>query len=233
MRTAVSESAFLSALQLTDTLFPSGGYSHSFGLESYVQEKIVSDRASFQKLVSSMVTFSIGPCDAVIIKLIYRDLAKGSLDDVIRVDRMLESMKVVKEFREGSRQMGHNLLRMAECLWEDKLIKEFADAMREGRCFGHSPVAFSLISRTAGLSLNEAILAYLYIFLSGLTAAALRLIPLGQKEGQKVIKELQPLLITVTDRALAAEREDLSSFTPALDIQGMRHERLYSRLFRS
>jgi urease accessory protein len=229
----VKETAFLSTLQLTDTLFPSGGYSHSFGLESYVQEGIVGDRVSFQKLVSSMVTFSIGSCDAVIIKLIYQDLEKGSLDDVIRLDRMFESMKVVKEFREGSRQIGDSLLRVAESLWEDKMIAGFADAMREGRCFGHYPVVFALISRTAGLSPKEAILAYLYLFLSGLTAAALRLIPLGQREGQKVIKELQPLLITVTERALAAEREDLSSFTPALDIQGMRHERLYSRLFRS
>jgi len=169
----------------------------------------------------------------VIIKLIYQDLEKGSLDDVIRLDTMLESMKVVKEFREGSRQIGHSLLRVAESLWEDNLITGFADAMRKGRCFGHYPVAFALISRAIGLSTKEAILAYLYLFLSGLTAAALRLIPLGQREGQKAIKELQPLLITVTDRALAAKREDLSSFTPALDIQGMRHERLYSRLFRS
>lgn len=226
-------SAFLSALQLTDTLFPSGGHAHSFGLESYVHEGIVRDRASFQRLAASMITFSIGPCDAVIIQLIYQGLAKGSLDEVIKLDTMLESMKVVKEFREGSRQMGQSLLRVAEELWEDKTISEFAEKIRERRCFGHYPVAFALISKTAGLSSQEAILAYLYLFLSGLTAAALRLVPLGQKDGQKVLKELQPLLTTVAERALKAGKDELSSFTPALDIRGMRHERLYCRLFRS
>ena len=229
----MEEPVFLTALQLTDTLFPSGGYSHSFGLESYVQEGVVRDRASFQKLASSMLVFSVGSCDAVIIKLIHQDLEKDSLDDLIGFDAMLESMKVVKEFREGSRQIGRSLLRTAKNLWEDRMIAEFSDVMEEGRCFGHYPVVFALVSKAAGLSSREAILAYLYLFLSGLTSAALRLVPLGQSDGQRAIKELQPVLIAVTDTALAARKEDLFTFTPALDIRGMRHERLYSRLFRS
>ena len=75
--------------------------------------------------------------------------------------------------------------------------------------------------------------AYLYVVLTGLIGAALRLVPLGQSDGQRLLHELAPLGLDLIAQYSGLQPEEAWNTTPGLDIRSMQHERLYSRLYRS
>ena len=89
------------------------------------------------------------------------------------------------------------------------------------------------MAQSLGIDTESTLLAYLYTVLTGLVAAALRLVPLGQSDGQRLLHELAPLSRELIAQYSALRPEDAWSATPGLEIRSMQHERLYSRLCRS
>ena len=113
------------------------------------------------------------------------------------------------------------------------LVQAFWAQVQRGGTLGHHALVFGLVAQGFGCNIESTLLAYLYTVLTGFVAAALRLVPLGQSDGQRLLHELEPLsraLITQYGELLP---EDAWSATPGLDIRSMQHERLYSRLYRS
>jgi urease accessory protein len=98
---------------------------------------------------------------------------------------------------------------------------------------GQHALVFGLVAQGLGVDSESTLLAYLYTVLTGLVAAALRLVPLGQSDGQSLLHELAPLSRALIAQFGAMQPEDVWSATPGLDIRSMQHERLYSRLYRS
>jgi urease accessory protein len=142
-------------------------------------------------------------------------------------------MKVVKEFREGSRQMGRQTLRVAAALVGERRLAAYLDEVNARRAPGHHAVAFGMVAGALGWEPEAAATAFLYSTTALLVGAALRLLPMGQLEGQAVLWRLHPVIGRVAREAAERPPADLWSFTPGLDIQGMLHERLDARLFRS
>jgi urease accessory protein len=174
-----------------------------------------------------------GPCDATAAAGALRALARGDLEAGRRLDEALEAMKVVKEFREGSRQMGRQTLRVAASLTGDGRLAAYLDDVNAHRAPGHHAIAFGMVAGTLGWPAQAAAIAFLYSTTALLVGAALRLLPMGQLEGQTVLWSLHPVIERVAREAVERAPDDLWSFTPGLDIQGMLHERLDARLFRS
>jgi urease accessory protein len=142
-------------------------------------------------------------------------------------------MKVVKEFREGSRQMGRQTLRVAAALIGEPRLVAYLDEVNAHHAPGHHAVAFGMVAGALGWEAEAAVTAFLYSTTALLVGAALRLLPMGQIEGQAVLWSLHPVIERVAREAAERPPADLWSFTPGLDIQGMLHERLDARLFRS
>ena len=109
------ERALLTLLQFADGLFPTGGFAHSFGLETYVQDGRVRDRQSLEAFVAAHLDGSAGPADAVAAAIAVRLSARADVDDWVALDLRLDAMKSVPEFRAASRQMGRQTLRIAVC----------------------------------------------------------------------------------------------------------------------
>ena len=84
-----------------------------------------------------------------------------------------------------------------------------------------------------GIGLRAALTLYLQAFAANLVSAAMRLVPLGQTDGQRVCARLEPVLIDCVDAALAADLDDVGTATPVVDWTSMRHETQHTRLFRS
>lgn len=223
----------LSLLQFADGLFPAGGYAHSFGLEYYVQSGQVRAAAGVEAFVRAQLEGSAGPCDAVAVA---RSLALGEaedLDGLLALDETLDALKGVAEFREASRQMGRQTLRVAASLTGHPLLVSFRDALEAGRTPGHHPVAFGLAGSALAWSAEAAARAYLYSTTALLVGAALRLLPLGQLDGQRILWAAGPLIVRLSREAAGNGPAELWSFAPGLEIAGMRHARLDARLFRS
>ena len=225
--------SLLSLLQFADGLFPTGGYAHSFGLETYCQAGVIGDRSGLEAFVRAHLEGSAGPCDAVAVAGVLRAAQRDDLEACAGIDATLEAMKPVREFREASRQMGRQTLRIAAALTRDPHLIAFREAVEAGRTPGHHPVGFGMAGAVLGWSAVEATTAYLYSTAVLLIGAGLRLLPLGQVDGQRVLWSAHESITTLAREAAAAAPADLWSFAPGLEIAGMRHETLERRLFRS
>ncbi len=226
--TAPEGKSLLTLLQLTDSFFPTGAFAHSFGLETYVQCELVNDAETFEMFLRSTLHHSLRNGDAVAIGLTYKATEIGAIVDL---DARLTAMKVARESREASIKIGKQFLRNTAILERNELLNEYAEQIQSGRCTGHHAVAYGLVASTAKIDLFSAILGYLHAHVVGQVSAAVRLIPLKPTDGQGIIQNIRPNLIDTARFAEGATIDDLSSFTPGLDIRSMQHERLYSRLF--
>jgi urease accessory protein len=229
----MTDHRLLSLLHFADSAFPTGGYAHSFGLERYCQAGLVRDRDGLERFLVMQLEGSGGPCDATAVAAALRAAARGDLAAGRRLDEVVEAMKVVKEFREGSRQMGRQTLRVAVALTDHPKLAAYLDDVNADRTPGHHAVAFGMVAGTLGWDVKAAAVAFLYSTTALLVGAALRLLPMGQVEGQGVLWRLHPVIERLAQEAAERTSDDLWSFTPGLDIQGMLHERLDARLFRS
>ena len=225
-------------LQISDQFFPTGGYAFSHALETYITEGIVHDRVSSHRLLENLCWHAIGPGDLVFCAQAYRLAAGGvqtldTLTALSELDHRLTAYKVPRELRQESQHTGQAFLRAAMALDPVPLVQEFWEHVRHGTTPGQHAIVFGLVAQGLGFDQESTLLAYLYTVLTGLVAAALRLVPLGQSDGQRLLHELAPLGRALIAQYVALSPEDAWSATPGLDIRSMQHERLYSRLCRS
>lgn len=225
--------AFLSLLQFSDGLFPAGAYAHSLGLETYVQEGTVRDAAGVEEFLSVLLECSVAPVDAVAMCCAWRTVQIDGLASCLDLDRLLDAMKPAAELREASRQMGRQTLRVAAHLYRQPYVEQFAAAVEADRTAGHHAVAFGVVGSVNGWPLERAVPAFLYAASTAVTAAALRLLPLGQLAGQRILANVAPLIARLAAEAPQRERHDMWSFAPGIEIAAMRHAELEARLFRS
>ena len=220
--------SLLMLLQLTDSFFPTGAFAHSFGLETYVQRELVNDPETFEAFLRSTLHHGVRNGDAVAIGLTYK---ATEIEGIIDLDVRLTAMKVARESREGSIKIGKQFLRNAAILGRNEMIDGYAEGVQSGKCAGHHAIAYGLVASAAKIDLFSAVLGYLHAHVVGQVSAAVRLIPLKSTDGQGIIDAIRPDLIDIARFAEGAGIDDLGGFTPGLDIRGMQHERLYSRLF--
>lgn len=224
---------FLSLLQFTDGLFPAGAYAHSFGLESYVQSGGVTDAAAVEQFLRAYLGGSAAPTDLVAMQCARKDAEAGDLAACISMDETLDAMKAAGELRDASRQMGRQTLRVANHFASHALLAEFVEAVAAELSPCHHAIVFGMIGATMQWPGQEMAGAYLYSTSAAMVGAALRLLPLGQLAGQRILWSIRPLIAQLAQAARGKGRDDMWSFAPALEIAGMRHARLEARLFRS
>ncbi len=229
----MEQHTLLSLLQFSDGLFPAGGFAHSLGLESFVQSGSIRNANGLRSFIHAYLEGSAGPCDAVAVVSAMKLACAEEVDGCFELDRTLDAMKPVAEFRDASRQMGRQSLRIAVNLFSCPLLRAVFECAELDRTPAHHPLVFGLIGSRLGWSLEAAAQGYLYSTASMLVGAALRLLPLGQLEGQKVIWETAPMIQRLAREATDKNPDDLWSFIPGIEIAGMNHATLKARLFRS
>jgi len=224
--------ALLEGLRFTDTFFPSGGYAFSSGLEAAVQSGAVKDPDQLARYVEDLLRGGMSRREALAARVANRAGSTGDLDAAIRIDRELDSTKLSRESRLASRQMGRQILKVAADQHRSKaVLRDYLDAVEADRTPGHLPVCFGLTLGAYGWKGEETVAAFLYHTAVGFVSAAMRLYPIGQREGQRVLGEWLPLIDRIS-REMTVEGS-MSSWSPIQDIYAMRHGGLEWRLFRS
>ena len=224
--------SLLNGLRFVDSFFPSGGYAFSSGLEAAVQGGAVRNAEDLSRYVVESLTIGIGEREAVAVGLAHDAYVSGSLEIAFKVDRELEAMKLGRESRTASRQMGRQVMRLAaDQLSRQPLIEDYLAAVEAEQTPGHLAVSLGLTLAAAGWSKEDSIAAFLYQTATGFVAAAMKLLPLGQREGQRLLESWIEVIEPISHKA--AHQQVLQSWSPIQDIYTMRHSRLESRLFRS
>jgi urease accessory protein len=226
--------SFLSLLQFTDGLFPAGAYAHSFGLEYYVQSGEVSDAAGVEGFLHAYLEGSAAPADAVAMLCAARAGRAADLASCMALDEALDAMKTVSELRDASRQMGRQMLRVVNHLpGQHRVLADFGEQVGNEVTSGHHPVVFGIIGGVMAWPPEEMAGAYLYSTSAALVGAALRLMPLGQLAGQRILWDIRPMIGKLAAEVQGKTQADMWTFAPALEIASMRHASLDARLFRS
>jgi urease accessory protein len=230
----MTDGALLPLLQFADGLFPAGGFAHSLGLETYVHDGRIDDVAGLEAFVVAHLEGSAGPSDAIAAALAARAMRAGDVAALIALDARVDAMKVVPEARAASRQMGRQMLRVAGALTSDPTLTELVAATTAGTSPGHHAVAFGAALGREGASPEAVATAYLYATAAMLVSAGIRLLALGQLDGQRALAAMRPRIVRLAAVAAGAESaDDMWSFTIGLEIAGLRHATLDARLFRS
>lgn len=225
--------SLLSLLQFADGLFPAGAYAHSLGLEKYVDDGRVRDARGAQEFLHSHLRGGAGKIDAVAVVHSLRAARERDLALCLELDQILEATKFAAELRESSRQFGRQTLRILTALIDDPLTRSFFELSEQRRTPAHHAIVYGIAGAVQGWQPAEAARAFLYSSASAVTAAALRLIPLGQLQGQMILHSALSLINTLSDEALEKDICDMEAFAPGLEIAAMRHAYLEARLFRS
>ncbi len=224
--------SLLHGFRFLDTFFPSGGFAFSSGLETAVQEGNVQTSEDLNRYVADSLWWGLGRCEAVALARGHRASRIHDLEGLIQADHALEAMKVCRETRTASRHMGHSLFHNTVRRERDRgILHAFREAVESGRAPGHLAVVLGVHMQTAGWDRPCAVAGFLYQAGIGFVSASYKLLPIGQREGQRLLEAWLPLIVDISRRVDAGT--PMTSWAPLQDIYAMRHARLTTRLFRS
>ncbi|MEA5454092.1 urease accessory protein UreF [Sinomonas sp. JGH33] len=217
-------------LQLTDSALPTGAFSHSFGLESYLESGEVRDEPTLLAWLNGFLATQLTHTDAVAIR---RTCRAQDEDEIAALDAELTALLIPAQIRGASLKMGRRVLEIARESFPSARVEAYAKATAAGDCAGHYTIAFALSGAGQGLDEETLVGAYLYSTLTSLAYNAVRAIPLGQLAGQRVLAALRAEVPAAVERSRTADPRHFGAAAPALEIHQMRHEHQRARMFMS
>lgn len=227
------DSQLLSLLQLGDSNFPSGAFSHSFGLETYIQDESVHNKETFFEWIRIYLEKQLAYTDGLACLLTIDALEKKAIDEIWNLDRKLFVQNLPLETRQANRRIGERLIVIGIDLYSIPLLVDYLKKIRRNEAFGHPAIAFMIICDFLKIDRNQAILTFLYSTITTLVQNGVRGIPLGQTAGQRILLEIHPVLLGTVKRIEALDIDDFGAVAPGIEIAQMRHEKLHVRLFMS
>jgi len=231
----VTEEKLLSLWQVCDSFFPTGGYTQSYGLETYIQLGLVKDEESLTEFLSTYLTKATALSEGLAIRLAYRAIVNGNTDILIQLDEILEAQKLAREPREASVKIGRQFLNTVKLLLTTPALESYINLVKEGKAQGHKALTFALLGHGFDWGEDLTVLAFMYSTASGMVNNAIRAVPLGQTTGQNVLQNLRVRGLVAEAAEISKELtiDDIGAVSPGLEIRAMQHEHLYSRLFAS
>ena len=232
--------------QLCDSALPTGAFSHSFGLETYICEGVVDDEASFvswlRALVSTQLTFSEG----LGLRLAFEAVVADDWEAIAHLDELLVAQAVPIQVRRAGVTMGRRMLTIARLALEGtdggRLLSRYAalidtgdtgNAGDTGGCRSHPAIVLAIAGYALEAPAAAVTAAYLQSSVISLTQNAVRAIPLGQDAGQRAIASVRGDVRAAVRRIGGLDEMDLGAAAPGIEISQMRHERQRARMFMS
>jgi urease accessory protein len=213
--------------------FPVGSYAYSGGLEYAVAEKLVVDRDSLTEWIETQIAAGTGWLDAVLLHLSYAAILDAEDREFIRAAEMADAMRTTSESVLENRAQGKAFLDGIVRAWPHPELSRWVDLLRTEEREPAYPIAVAIAAAVHGIAEPNVVHGYLHAVSTNMISAGMRLIPLGQTEGQATIAILERSVGGVADRALQATFDDLHTSAPIVEWASMQHETQYTRLFRT
>jgi urease accessory protein len=210
--------------------YPVGAFSYSSGIEWAVEAGDIKDAATLRQWLAGMIGAGGGFCDAVIFVHAHRAVAAND-DAALRAAAELAAALVTsKERLLETTAQGRAFLEATRASWPCPALAQLDTVWRGAVAL---PVAVAVTCAGHDIACEPALHAFLHAVAANWISAGVRLVPLGQTDGQRVLAALEGDIGACAVRALATPLNEIGSCAVRADIAGMRHETQYTRLFRS
>lgn len=223
----------LHLLQLSDPTLPIGAYAHSSGLETYVQKGTVRNVATAKEFITAMLQQNLQYTDAAFVSLSFDAVFENNIERLLQLDETATAVKLPKEVREGSRKLGKGLMKIFDALCNGPVAAAYKNAVTAQIAMGHYSIAFGLYAALLGIEKKDALTAFFYNAASGMVTNCVKLVPLGQQDGQELLFSLHPQIEQYVQNCINPDEESIGQCCAGFDIHSMQHEQLYSRLYMS
>jgi urease accessory protein len=220
-------SALLHLLHLSSPALPIGAYAYSQGLESAVHAGAVRSEAEARDWILGLLEHVQARLDVPLLARLHAAVAQGDTLALERWTTFLAATRESRELQEEDRALGRALARLLADL-----------GIAGARELATHPsvtwaAAFALAAVAHEIPLREAASGYLFAWLENQVAAAVRLVPLGQTSGRRVLLAGIAAIPATLDVGLALDEDEIGAAAPGLAALSARHETQYTRLFRS
>ena len=210
--------------------YPVGAFSYSSGIEWAVEAGDIKDAATLQAWLGVMLRDGSGFCDAVLFAHAHRAAAAEDDKALRAVAELAAAFAPSKERHLETTAQGNAFVEATRAAWPCAALDRLKRAWDGAVAY---PVAVAVAAAGHGVALEPALAAFLQAVAANLVSAGVRLIPLGQTDGQRVLAALEPLVAATAQRAPAVALDDIGSAAFRADLATARHETQYTRLFRS
>ncbi len=213
-----TDADILTLTQWLSPAYPVGGFAYSHGLEAAIDRGTVANSQDTEAWISDVLEHGSGWNDALFVVAAFKALDK---DELINVDVTARAFCATSERLMETELLGQAFGNVTKGVWELDLGQ-----------FTY-PVSIGRAAKLQNLPLLLTTKMFLQAFATNLVACATRLVPLGQTDAQRLIRQLTPLCAQIAENAEKASLDELSSTAFLGDIAAMKHETQYSRIFRT
>ena len=255
MYNCVDKNIFI-LFQINDALFPIGAYSHSYGLETYIQKNLIKDMDSAYEYLKSnlMSNFLYSELLSIYLAYEYAEILiiisfviclastfivngttiQNNTKRIIEIDNILNNSKSSKEVRIASQKLGSRFIKTLISTNVKYKNDNFINYVKSSEnLLSTHTVSYGVFCQSIGIPKDKAIEGFLYSYTSQTITNCVKTIPLSQTDGQRLLYKSYEIFEEVLNILPKLTIDDLCLSTPGFDIRSMQHETLYSRLYMS
>lgn len=221
-------------LQINDALFPIGAYSHSYGLETYIQKNIVYNAETAFEYIENNVKYNFLYTELLAARLAFEYSESNNLDKLLELEEIVTVSKTPLETRTAAQKLASRFIKTLKAIdvkYESDIFSKYADISKSE--FRTYAVSYGVFCAAVGIDKKSAMEAFLYAQTSASITNCVKSVPLSQTQGQQLLYKSYNIFEEVLDVLENLTIEKLSLSTPGFDIRCMQHESLYSRLYMS
>jgi len=215
----------LRLMQLISPTLPIGSFAYSQGMEYAVDAGWLVNEEQTNDWIKGQIKNTLSSLDIPVMQRLYTAWHDKDYKNVIYWNEWLLAAREAKELRDEDIQLGKALLRLLGGL-------EICFPISEDIEWSYAAI-FSFAAMTWNIPFNETANGFLWAWSENQVAAAVKLVPLGQTAGQRILSDLLLDIPLAVEQAKIINDEDIGMLAPAIGIASALHETQYSRLFRS
>lgn len=223
-------------LQINDGLFPIGAYSHSYGLETYVQKNIICDAETAFRYIENNIKYNFLYTELLAVKLAFEYAQNNDLDKLSELDEIIIASKTPLEIRSAAVKLSSRFIKTLNNIsveYESDVFEKYSSLSSVKNIIQTYAVSYGVFCAAVGIDKKMALESFLYSQTSGCITNCVKLVPLSQTQGQQLLYRSYHIFEEVLNQLEKLTIEKLCLSTPGFDIRCMQHEGLYSRLYMS
>lgn len=213
--------------------YPVGGFSHSFGLETYISQGRIQKVEDLRDYICWNLKQNGLHFEGAFFCLAYEAGKEQDAQGWLNLDRQNSAMRLSRENRQASLKMGQAFFRTSKAVFGQEKMTDIFTMLEKDRSLGNYALAVGYWTGFFEIPLREALLAYLFNSVNNLVQVGIKIVPLGQSESQKMLYSVYSQIEEIVDCLLAEKEIEPQNFVPIQDIMSMQHEDLYTRLYMS
>ncbi len=223
-------------MQVNDSVFPIGGYTQSYGLETYISKGLIKNSSDALKYIENNLYSAFIYTDLLATSLAFDYAKKGDIEKLVDLDETLEVIKSPKEIRSASVKLGSRFVKViktSKLELENNIFNKYQEKESELKIASNHSVAYGVFCAAIGVEKDEALAFYIYSTCSAMVTNSVKTVPLSQTDGQIMLTSFSNRTDEIIEKVKELDESYLGLSMPGYDIRCMQHETLYSRLYMS